>query len=513
MNAEDGKDLNGLPEHFLKRMREELGEEFEEFIDSMQKLEVKALRRNPAKTEEEFFERPAFPSEKGTHSEGRKASFAECWEMRSVPWEPCGFYYRAESEACGTGPGLPAPMPPGKHPYHEAGAYYIQEPSAMAPVAALEPEPGERILDLCAAPGGKSTQIASYMDHKGLLVCNEPHPARAKILSQNIERMGIRNALVISEDPTRLSLRLPGFFDRILVDAPCSGEGMFRRSRTAVSEWSPENVRACALRQADILDAAAVMLKEGGRLVYSTCTFGREEDEKTAEAFVSRHNYFMLTKMEKLYPHRVEGEGHFLAVFQREGVLAAHKEAATAGKRETGGRRKKVAILEKTERESFEDFLRETVSTGILKEGREDRLLRFADNLYLMPEGMPDLNGLKVLRAGLQLGCLKKGRFEPAHALALTLRAEDSLQSYDMPSDGEEIRQYLSGQTIAVAEAGSSGQKVMSTNKNGAAAEKEERSLKSGWVLMTVDGLSIGWAKCAGGILKNHYPKGLRINY
>ncbi len=254
-----------LPEEFQSRMRLQLRDEYEEFLKGLEGERHRALRVNPLKGG-------------GGPQEARDRFLAlSPWHLEAVPWEEEGFYY---SHA------LPGP---GRHPYHEAGVYYIQEPSAMAPVVFLGAEPGEKVLDLCAAPGGKSTQIAGRMRGRGLLVSNEIHPQRARVLSENVERLGIRNCLVLSETPERLTEVFSGYFDRILVDAPCSGEGMFRKNENAGEEWSPENVERCAARQDGILDCAAAMLRPGGRLVYSTCTFAPLEDEGSVSRLLCRH--------------------------------------------------------------------------------------------------------------------------------------------------------------------------------------------------------------------------------
>ena len=255
-----------LPQEFTERMKEMLGAEYDEFLASYDLPKYQSLRVNMLKgTKEAFLEKETF-------------------SLTEIPWAENGYYYEAEDA-------------PGKHPYHEAGVYYIQEPSAMAPVAYLEAKPGERILDLCAAPGGKSTQIASYMKGEGLLICNEIHPARAKILSENIERMGIRNAMVTNETPARLADVFEGYFDRILVDAPCSGEGMFRKNEDACGEWSLENVEICGNRQDEILDCAASMLKPGGRIVFSTCTFAPIENEGSIVRMLNRHPEFHVVEV------------------------------------------------------------------------------------------------------------------------------------------------------------------------------------------------------------------------
>lgn len=355
----------------------------------------------------------------------------------------------------------------------------------MAPAGLLKPQPGERVLDLCAAPGGKSTQLGDMLKGQGLLVCNEINPKRARILSRNIERMGIANALVLNMHPKDLEQRFEGFFDKILVDAPCSGEGMFRKEEAAVTDWSQETVEMCAGRQAEILDSAAKMLRPGGLLCYSTCTFAPEEDEGAMAAFLSRHPEFRVVEAEapwfspgnpewgqpvyeeisrtfRLWPHKLGGEGHYGALLQKEG----HQDGATMDPP-----KKETAPKELTE------FL-ETMGVEL----PEGRLMAFGQSLYLVPEDMPELKGLKVLRPGLELGQAKKGRFEPAHALALWLSTANSTANF--PAESREIQDYLHGQVIP-------GDNV-------------------GWTLIQVDGLSLGWAKGSGGQLKNHFPKGLR---
>lgn len=450
-----------LPDLFLCRMKSMLGEEYQEFVESYKMPGQPSVRVNLLKgTEEELRRRTSFLRE-------------------SVPWASGGCYCVEEER-------------PGKHPFHEAGAYYIQEASAMAPAAYLNAEPGEKILDLCAAPGGKSTQIASAMRGEGLLVCNEIHPQRAKILSENIERMGIRNALVISHRPDFLAERFPAYFDRILVDAPCSGEGMFRKKEEAVKEWSLENVKMCADRQSEILESAAVMLRPGGKMVYSTCTFSLEEDEGTVCRFLQKHAEFQLEEARKfpgmasgmavsgltqgkeiektirLWPHKLKGEGHFVACFRKKGEMS---EGAPA----LSGEEKGIPLRECGEWGAF--------SRQYLHASLEGRYVMFGDQLYLVPENTPALKGMKVLRPGLHLGTMKKNRFEPAHALALCLQTGESVYQWEL-SVKEAVR-YLAGEAFP------------------AQGEK-------GWYLITTEGYSLGWGKLAGGVMKNHYPKGLR---
>ena len=456
-----------LPAAFTERMKQMLGREYDAFIASYDKERSQGLRVNGLKTDPAEF--------------AKTAPFS----LNPVAWAAEGFAYGAEDR-------------PGRHPYHDAGVYYIQEPSAMIAASLLNPQPGEMILDLCAAPGGKSTQAAARLGGEGLLVSNEIHPARAKILSENVERMGLTNAVVTNESPERLSAYFPEYFDKILVDAPCSGEGMFRKHEEACSEWSPENVELCAKRQDSVLDEAAAMLKKGGRLVYSTCTFALQEDEGSVARFLLRHPEFSIKEthrydgmepgrpdwagtepvpdgMEKtirLWPHKLHGEGHFLAVLEKTGEVPEGYRARSLYGIQKGIAPKDFAAWKEFEREN-------------LKKQFDGIFLLFGDQLYLAPKDMPALKGLKVLRPGLHLGTMKKGRFEPTHALALSLSPKDAVHCCNLSGDSQEARQWINGMTLS---------------KDG----------EKGWQLVCVDGYSLGWGKLAGGILKNHYPKGLR---
>ena len=445
---------------------------------------------------------------------------APLFGMQPISWAPHGFYYDPQTR-------------PGKHPLHEAGAYYIQEPSAMAVAALSGIRPGMRVLDLCAAPGGKSTQLASMLDGEGVLYSNEIHPARAKILSQNIERMGITNAVVLNEDPEKLAKRFPLYFDTVVVDAPCSGEGMFNKEEEAIPNWSPENVELCACRQSGILDCAAEMTAPGGTLVYSTCTFAPQENEQNAAKFVMRHPDFQILDIPahlgpdymertglaagrpeyasdeeipgeildslsgtiRLWPHKLEGEGHYLAVFRKEGSALRRRAAGARPVRD----REAIKL--------YKEFCEETLSQkgvrrmeSFLKDGPEASLTLFGKEVYRIPESA-GLDGLKVLRPGLHLGTLKKNRFEPSHALAAALEAGDVKCSAelsdgfeDVLGDGNAARAYLRGESLRTQDCA------------------QIRGDK-GWCLVTDCGFSCGWGKLSGDQIKNHYPKGLRRPY
>ncbi|MCI8525048.1 MAG: hypothetical protein HFF17_03830 [Oscillospiraceae bacterium] len=442
-----------IPEGFARRMRVLLGSDgWRAFAAVSDRPRAAALRLNRLKC--------AVPPDLGFLG------------LRPVPWAADGYYYDPAAR-------------PGLHPYHDAGLYYLQEASAMAPAGLLDVKPGQRVLDLCAAPGGKSGQIAALLAGTGLLVSNELNPRRAAVLARNLERLGAAGVLVLSEHPRRLAGRFAGYFDRVLVDAPCSGEGMFRREEAAARDWSEGTVAMCARRQGEILRSAAAMVRPGGRLVYSTCTFAPEEDEGVVSDFLKTHPDFSIAAVEapwfepgrpdwiadpapgleravRLWPHRLLGEGHFAAALVRAGDAppAALPEEPAADVPP-----------------QLPDFCARTGAAV-----PEGRLIGFAGRLWLAPAGLPALAGLKVLRPGLELGEPRKDRLEPAHAWAMWLKACGN--TADFPADSRETAAYLAGETVP----------------GGA----------RGWTLVTADGLSLGWAKGSGGVLKNHLPKGLR---
>ncbi|MCR5675945.1 MAG: RsmF rRNA methyltransferase first C-terminal domain-containing protein [Lachnospiraceae bacterium] len=414
-----------------------------------------------------------------------------------IPWNPDGFYYEETDD-----------NRPGRHPLHDAGAFYIQEASAMLPARMLLSADNDssrhlRVLDLCAAPGGKSVQLALTMRGQGLLVSNEIHPARAKILSQNIERMGIRNAIVLNESPERLAAAFPAFFDRILVDAPCSGEGMFRKNPEAIREWSPDAVRLCAERQRTILRAAADMLAPGGRLVYSTCTFAPAEDEEQIASFLADHPDFTPEKQEKLLPHRIHGEGHFSALLLREGTVpipdAGRFSAgiARSGRAGKGAGSSQAGIPGKALAEEIRVWLSSLLCDPVCIDFDPARLILFGDHLYLVPPCLPDLHGLRVLRPGLHLADIrpnrKENRIEPAHALSHALSPSQVFRCAELTDD--EAAAFLNGQTLRP------DRLIHAGDVDGTAA---------GYVLMCCRGFSLGWARAGAGMLKNRYPKGIR---
>ncbi len=482
-------------------MKDLLGDEFDSFIREYENSNDQALRFNPLKkgfqTERETDYLSALgiakqaerdPDREESPPEGKASP-------RRVPWEEHAWYYE-ESES----------VRPGRHMFHELGLYYIQEPSAMSAAALLDPRPKERVLDLCAAPGGKSGQLASRMRQEGVLVCNEIHPQRCRILSSNIERMGIANAMVLNEDALALPERFPEYFDRILTDAPCSGEGMFRKNPEAVKEWSKDHVIMCAARQQKILDAAAGMLKQGGTLVYSTCTFSPEENEQVISRFLLEHKDFYIPDVRsewfaagrtdwadsgkdldrtfRLWPHRLHGEGHYAAVLKKKAAEGMVTEPGAKKKKKSGNTQDQP---DRSQRKLLDEFLSETVCEQTGKFLTEGRLLLFGDQLYRLPGELAGLNlkGMKIERPGLALGTFRKNRFEPSHALALWLGREEVRICLDLKPEEEAARAWFRGEAL-------------------------NAQLPRGWCLVCIDGFSAGWGKSDGRTVKNHYPKGLR---
>ncbi|MBQ9728085.1 MAG: RsmF rRNA methyltransferase first C-terminal domain-containing protein [Clostridia bacterium] len=430
--------MRRLPEAFISEMKKQLPEtEWEAFF---------AIYENPPK--------------KGVRLNVLKGGRDELKSVlpflkEPVPWEENGFYVEEEKV--------------GGSPYHFAGIFYSQEPSAMSAAPLLEVKQGERVLDLCSAPGGKGTQLACALNGEGLIVLNEPVQSRAKILSQNVERMGIRNAVVLNEYPETLSEKFGGYFDKILIDAPCSGEGMFRKNaEAALGEWSLENVALCAKRQEYILREGTKMLRQGGRLVYSTCTFSESEDEGQVRNYLQEHPEMRLVWQEKLYPHKIGGEGHFCAVFEKTGEV------------ETAYVREMKEFAPKAAQDAYRAFEKTCLSTPI-----ESKLHLAGETLYALPEGVFDWKGLKTLRVGVRLGEWKGSRFEPSHSLAMALKSEECKNVLSLSCDDIRIESYLQGELI-------------------------RGEVANGWCLVCVDNFPLGWGKAVNGAVKNHFPKGLR---
>ena len=425
-----------LPEAFTERMRQQLGDELPAFLRALEGTPVRGIRLNPLK---------------------RAAAADIIAGNDRIPWESNGFYLGLNSTA-------------GSTVLHEAGALYIQEPGAMIPAAVLEAKPGEKILDLCAAPGGKSTQIGCCMRGEGLLVCNEPVPKRAQILSRNIERMGLPNTIVTCALPEQLAKQWPEGFDAVMVDAPCSGEGMFRRDPETRNEWTAEQAKGCAERQKGILSSAARLVRPGGRLVYSTCTYNPEENEQNVRWFLGafpefRSEAFSLPGinapegMYTCYPHLHRGEGQFAALLRKTGTglaeLPADHSRPAASKAESAIFRRAFPTLPE--------------ATHL-----------FGNTLVSLSE-VPDVKGIRILRTGLHLGEVRGRIAIPDHAAALCFRTT-GINAFDMTP--EQAKRYMAGETIE-ADA-------------------------DGWVLMRSQGLAAGWGKGSNGTIKNHYPKGLR---
>jgi NOL1/NOP2/sun family putative RNA methylase len=470
-----------IPALFLERMSRLLGDEYPAFVESLNAAPQSGLRVNTLKlTPDQFREIAPFPL------------------GEPVPW--CGSAFNMPERGTSTSPGL--------HPYHNAGLYYMQDPSAMSPAELLFSPPlddaqgEERVLDLAAAPGGKTTHLAALMQGRGLLVANEIKDKRVGHLAQNMERWGAGNIVITNETPERLSDHFGAYFDRVLVDAPCSGEGMFRKDMGARIDWSPEMVAGCAVRQHNILRVAAKLVRPGGFLLYSTCTFAPEEDEAVVNGLLhgltdqnglgqfdvvalpqfkgfmpGQPNWLDETKASptlagavRLFPHRLTGEGHFACLLQKKDGDASERS-----------RELKRVRLSKEFWGLWRGFAQEVLSVDLT----EERLRVVGERLYFVPEESPDFGRLRIIHPGVWLGTFKKERFEPAHPLALFLKPGQAKNTLDLPVAGRELAAYLRGESL-------------------------EADAK-GWTLVTVSGFGIGWGKGVQGTLKNHYPRGWMI--
>lgn len=444
-----------LPEKYLESMKELLKDEFDSYIESFDEPRLYGLRVNTAKISvEDFLKISPF-------------------ELTPIPWISNGFYYKEEDK-------------PAKHPFYFAGLYYLQEPSAMTPAFVLPVNEGEKVLDLCAAPGGKSTELGAKLNGTGLLVSNDISASRAKALLKNVEVFGIGNVLVTCEYPEKLAEKFISFFDKILVDAPCSGEGMFRKDNKLVKSWVSQGPEFFAPIQKNILNSAAIMLKPGGYLLYSTCTFSKMEDEDNIQEFLDNHSEFSLERiydyegftraygMEaavRIFPHKMQGEGHFVALLHKDGELVSDVACGNG----------KAAKIPAEIKEFLDEFnVPVDVSTLEIQ----------GEKVYIMPKEVDNLKGLRVLRSGLLLGELKKNRFEPSQAFAMTIKPENYSTVLDFDGDSSTVIKYLKGETIEAMEG-----RLRGDSKN---------------VLITVCNHPLGWGKLSNGTVKNKYLPGWR---
>lgn len=459
-----------LPQAFADRMISMLGEEeYELYKAALQKGLRHALRVNTSRISVEDF-------------------ISICpTELTPVPWCKNGFYYDEEKFAAS------------KHPFYYAGLYYLQEPSAMLPASVLPVEEDDKVLDICAAPGGKSTELIQHIGKTGYLVSNDISASRAKALLKNLEVFGAENILITCESPDRISSAFPGYFDKILIDAPCSGEGMFRKSSSMISAWSDDRVKEFSDIQRSILKEIVKALKPGGMILYSTCTFNAYEDEQSVEYLLSLDDSLRLAdfpsyegfvpgnnswgetnvkdieKTKHLFPHRIEGEGHFVSLIKSE--AEADKASGVPSFFP-----KKVKLTEE-----ITDFL-----SLIHKKYDPGRFELLGERLFYVPEGCPEASGLRILRRGLLFGEQKKKRFEPSQALAMTLGPGSFKNCLDLPVDDVRVSKYLRGETIDIT-------------------DEEAAGKSNGYILICVGGYSLGFGKLSQGVIKNKYLPGWRM--
>ena len=469
-----------LPQSFLDSMKEILGEDYEAFLAGFDGQRQYGLRVNTLKMNLEEFERIA------------------PFHLKKVPWISNGYFYEAEDA-------------PAKHPFYSAGLYYLQEPSAMTPASRLKVQPGERVLDLCAAPGGKATELGAALQGEGLLVANDINTARARALLRNLELFGISNSFVTNEPPHVLAERFPEFFHKIMVDAPCSGEGMFRKNPAVVDSWQEKGPEYFSKLQREIIVQAADMLLPGGMMFYSTCTFSPLENEKTITHLLKERPDMEVIPMEdyegfaegltsyrgevfdescklcrRIWPHKMSGEGHFMALLHKKNGTQQQVQQTVS---QSSIWWKKCKGLNKEQKAAAEDFF-----SHVNIAYDEKRIDVRGDNLYYLPAPQYDGRGLHFLRNGLFMGEFKKKRFEPSQPFALALHAQDFDQVLDFPADDERLSRYLRGETLDVSDL--------------IAGEKKRK----GWQLVMVAGHPLGFGKLVNNNLKNKYPAGWRKN-
>lgn len=450
--------MKTLPDEFVQRMKKLLGNEYENYEKALEEAPVRAFRVNTDKISLEDFEKiNPFPTEK-------------------IPYTENGFYFDYDKI--------------GNHPYHHAGMIYVQEPGAMAPAECVEVEPNWTVLDMCSAPGGKSSQLRNKLGEDGVLVSNEIIPSRCKILTGNIERLGLKNTVTTCTDTKTLAKIFPDTFDLIMVDAPCSGEGMFRKEDIAIDEWSTENVEKCAARQKEILENAAICLKNGGYIVYATCTFSLEENEMTVDDFLSSHPEFEIVKVKKsveentedgilfegckcenirfarrFYPHKNRGEGQFMAVLR-------NKNEYYGGTVQSKNKIQKVDAL-------VYDFLDSTLESY----DREKVIMRKGTPVYFTPDF--DVKNVTAFSVGVTIGEIKKNYIQPHHQFFMAM-GDCFKRKINLTAQSDDVKKYLRGEEISA-------------------------DCENGWAVVAVEGCALGGAKVSNGKAKNHYPKGLRI--
>lgn len=459
----------GLPAEFLDTMKALLGGEYEEYLQSFEKESLQGIRVNTSKIDVDTFL--------------QKSPFL----LQNVPWTENGFYYEKQDKVT-------------KHPYYYAGLYYVQEPSAMIPASRLPVEKGDFVLDLCAAPGGKATELGARLQGGGMLLANDISHSRAKGLLKNLELFGIGNVYVTSENSEKLKKAYPGFFDKILIDAPCSGEGMFRRDPAMVKDWMDKGPEYYVPIQRELLLDAADMLKPGGMLLYSTCTFSVQENEENVAFLLENRKDMQLIRPEwnekfssgkkpgyedciRVFPHHARGEGHFAALLWKKSLEGQKKQQKRAPA-ESAFSKKSAAKLFAACPECA-DFMRQ------VKKSFSGSLVFQKERLYLLPPATEIKPQIRYLRTGLYLGDLRKKRFEPSQAFAMCLKAEDFSGSISFDSEDERVLRYLKGETLDLS--------------------GTEWAEYKGWVLVCVDGYGLGFAKAANGTLKNKYYAGWRM--
>lgn len=472
--------MKTLPEAFKERMSAQLGAEYGAFISAYELPPVRGIRINTLKmSKERFLDLCPFETEQSpTLDEGLIL-------LEVVPHI-------------------------GSHPFHIAGLFYVQEPSAMSVIDAADIRSGMRVLDLCAAPGGKSGGIAARLCGRGFLLSNEIVPSRAKQLARNLERLGVVNAAVTSSHPDAIAEALPCYFDRVIVDAPCSGEGMFRKDDTAIAEWSPEHVASCAARQKAILESAEKCVAAGGKLIYSTCTFSLEENEGVVDTFLSAHPEYSLERIERLYPHTVKGEGHFVSVLIKSEVSADlpysqrsgfDRRSGSAIKERSGGRRthkqsrgggsNELAHPNAEQLRIASDFLSEIC---VFDEGDvpAEHLRVYSGRLISVPFELPqEILDLRIISLGVEVGELIKGRLKPAHGFFMAAHGYTYRNAIELSSSSRELAAFLRGESLE------------------ARSEFDVRGEYSRFMPVNVHGCPIGFCKFSDGVLKNHLPKGL----